>query len=147
MAVTFQAPLRHRLFKRVLCSLSRAGIPLGRFSLVTVRGRKTGKSYPFPVTLIEQDGLRWLVSAYGEVSWVRHVRAAGEVVLAHGRWCERFRIRELAPEESAPILKEYLIRFLPFVRSSFEATPDSELAAFVSEASRHPVFQLLEQPG
>jgi deazaflavin-dependent oxidoreductase (nitroreductase family) len=147
MTVTFHAPLRQRIFNRVLRSLSRVGIPLGPFSLVTVRGRKTGKSYTFPVALIEQDGQRRLVSAYGEVSWVRNARAAGEVVLAHGRRRERFRIRELAPEESAPILKEYLIRFLPFVRSSFEATPDSELAAFVSEAPRHPVFQLLEQPG
>jgi deazaflavin-dependent oxidoreductase (nitroreductase family) len=131
----------------VLRLLNRLGIPLGPFTLVTVRGRKTGKSYTFPVTLIERDDKRWLVSAYGEVSWVRNARAAGEVVLAHGRKREWLGTRELPPEESAPILKEYLIRFLPFVRTSFEATPQSELAAFVSEALRHPVFQLVDQPG
>jgi hypothetical protein len=79
MAATFRAPLRQRIFGMVLRLLNRLGIPLGPFTLVTVRGRKTGKSYTFPVTLIERDGKRWLVSAYGEVSWVRNARAAGDL--------------------------------------------------------------------
>jgi deazaflavin-dependent oxidoreductase (nitroreductase family) len=146
MAETFHAPLRQRIFNSVLRSLSRVGIPLGPSSLLTVKGRKTGKSYTFPVAPIVRDSRRWLISPYGEVSWVRNARATGEVVLAHGRRRERLGIRELSPEESAPILKDYLTRFA-LVRPYFDATPQSELAAFVSEASRHPVFQLVEQSG
>lgn len=134
------------MFNSVLLLLTRLGIPVGPFSIVAVRGRKTGKSYTFPVTLVEQDGKRWLVSAYGEVSWVSNVRAAGEVTVTRGRRRERLIIRELSPEESAPVLKDYLTRFFPFVRSYFAVAPEAEVAAFVSEAPRHPVFQLLEQP-
>ena len=89
MAETFHAPLRQRIFNSVLRSLSRVGIPLGPFSLLTVKGRKTGKSYTLPVAPIVWDSRRWLISPYGEVSWVRNVRATGEVVLAHGRRRER----------------------------------------------------------
>jgi hypothetical protein len=58
----------------VLRSLSRVGIPLGPFSLLTGKGRKTGKSYTFPVTPIARESKRWLISPYGEVSWVQNAR-------------------------------------------------------------------------
>ena len=50
--------------------------------LLTVRGRKSGLPRTTPVNLIEYQGRRWLVAPYGEVAWVRNVRAAGEVELA-----------------------------------------------------------------
>lgn len=143
MVETFHMPARQRRFNAVLRSLARVGIPLGPFSLLTVRGRKTGKHYTTPVAPLALDGKRWLISPYGEVNWVRNARKAGEVTLTHGRRQERFRIRELPPGESAPILKAYLTRF-PVVRPSFAATAQSELAEFVAEASRHPVFQLVD---
>ena len=41
-------------------ALARAGI--GPFWLLTTRGRKTGRPYTNPVTLVEQDGKSWLVA-------------------------------------------------------------------------------------
>ncbi len=146
MIKTFRAPFRQRIFNALLRLLTSIGIPLGPFYLLTVRGRKTGKSYTLPVVIIAWNGKRWLVSPYGAVSWVQNARAAGEITLTHGRTHERLSIREVSSEESAPILKDYVTRF-PIVRRYFDATPQSELATFVSEASRHPVFQLMEQAG
>jgi hypothetical protein len=70
-----------RMFNTVLITLLGAGLPLGPFYLLSVQGRKTGKSYHLPVTPIEWESKRWLVSAYGSVSWVLNARAAGTVML------------------------------------------------------------------
>ena len=55
-----------------------AGLAGGHTYVLAVRGRKSGKRYETPVSLIE-NGERWLVAPYGEVAWVRNARAAGEV--------------------------------------------------------------------
>src|SRR5690349_12767163 len=75
--------------------------------LLTVRGRKGGLPRSTPVTLVEQEGQRWLVAPYGPVGWVHNARAAGQVTLARGRQSETVAIEELQPEASAPILKQY----------------------------------------
>jgi hypothetical protein len=94
-----------------------------------------------PVTLVERDNQRWLVSPYGESNWVKNARVAGEVTLFRGGKTETLKIQELPPEESAPILKEY-ITSEGIVRPYFDVQPDSSLADFEAEAHRHPVFLL-----
>jgi deazaflavin-dependent oxidoreductase (nitroreductase family) len=106
-----------------------------------VRGRKSGQPYSTPVTLVEENGQRWLVAPYGEVGWVRNARAAGIITLSRGRKYESVSIVELPPEDAAPVLKEYLAQ-APVVRPFFDVTPKSELADFVAEAPRHPVFRI-----
>jgi len=59
-----------------------------------------------PVNLIEYQG-RWLVAPYGEVSWVRNVRAAGEVELRRAGTAERCLAREATAEEAVPVLRSY----------------------------------------
>jgi deazaflavin-dependent oxidoreductase (nitroreductase family) len=109
--------------------------------ILTVKGRKTGKTYSTPVSLVEEAGKRWLVSPYGEVSWLKNARAAGEVVLSRGGRDETYFIHELDAQESAPILKTYINREA-IVRPYFDAQIDSSLEAFAAEADRHPVFLL-----
>ena len=138
-----RTPLWQRLLSASVKSLNAVGVAVGPFSLLTVQGRTSGKSHTLPLAPIERNGKRWLVSPNGAVNWVRNVRAAGMVTLTRGRLHERLAVRELAPQESAPLLKEYVTRF-SIVRSSFEVTPQSDLAAFVAEAPRHPVFALEE---
>ena len=146
MPKQFRVTLGQRIFNTVLIALISAGVPVGPFSLLTVQGRKTGKSYRLPVTPIEWDGKRWLVSPYGAVSWVLNARAAGTVMLTRGRTRELLGIVEQSPTVSGPILKAYLKRF-GYVRRGgyFDATPESPVAAFVAEAPYHPVFQLVGQ--
>jgi hypothetical protein len=70
-------------------------------------------------------------------------RSAGEVSLSRGGKTEILTIHELSPQESAPILKEYVTRE-SIVRPYFDAQPESGLDAFAAEAPRHPVFLLQE---
>jgi hypothetical protein len=93
------------------------------------------------VTLVEEGTNRWLVAPYGEVSWVRNARAAGQVTLNRGRHTETVAIAERGPEEAAPVLKQYVTK-IPITRPFFDVKPDSPIEAFVAEAHRHPVFRI-----
>ncbi len=142
MAKAYHVTARQRRFNALLVALLRLGLPLGPFYLLTVQGRKTEQRYRLPVTPLQHDDGWWLVSPYGEVNWVRNARAAGHVMLTRGRMQRTFQLRELAPAESAPLLREYLMRFA-MVRPSFDVDPQASLEAFSAEATRHPVFQLI----
>jgi deazaflavin-dependent oxidoreductase (nitroreductase family) len=145
MARTYRLGFWRRVINRLIRGLLRLGVPLPHTYLLSVRGRKSGRMYSTPVTLVEDNGARWLVAPYGEVSWVKNARASGEVTLRRGRRTETVKLVELAPEEAAPILKRYLIR-VPVVRPFFDVTPHSNDQDFVGEASRHPVFRIEETP-
>jgi deazaflavin-dependent oxidoreductase (nitroreductase family) len=121
--------------------LLRLGPAPGTTVLLTVPGRRSGRPRSTPVTLVEEDGQRWLVAPYGPVAWVHNARVAGQVQLSRGRRSETVRVKELAPEAAAPILKAYLER-VPITRPYFDVTPDAPLAAFAAEAPQHPVFRV-----
>mgnify|MGYP001814207663 CR=1 FL=1 len=144
MAKQYQVDSRVRFVNRMMARMIRWHIAPARTYLMTVLGRKTGKPYSTPVTLVERDGNRWLVSPYGEVNWVKNARAAGEVSLLRNGKTETLKIEELSPVESAPILKEY-ITAVGIVRPYFDAQPDSPLQDFEAEAPNHPVFLLEER--
>jgi deazaflavin-dependent oxidoreductase (nitroreductase family) len=141
MSKQYQVNSMVRFVNRVMIRLNRWGIAAPNSYVLTVHGRKTGKAYTAPVLLVEDRGQRWLVSPYGEVSWVRNARAAGKVTLSRKGRSETLKIREASPQESAPILKQYITRE-GIVRPYFDVRPDSPLEAFVAEAPHHPVFQL-----
>lgn len=145
MARTYRLGFWRRVINRLIRGLLRLGVPVPDTYLLSVRGRKSGRMYSTPVTLVEDNGARWLVAPYGDVSWVKNARASGEITLRRGRRTETVKLVELAPEEAAPILKRYLIR-IPVVRPFFDVTPHSNDQDFVGEASRHPVFRIEEAP-
>lgn len=127
--------------------LLRIGIPMGPLKLLTHHGRKSGRLYTTPVALVERDGSRWLVAAFGEVNWVHNIRAQGRAQLASGWRNETFDIHELEKSEAAPILKQFLKQYglVPFIPPYFEATARSPLSEFEREALRHPVFRIVKQ--
>jgi deazaflavin-dependent oxidoreductase (nitroreductase family) len=126
---------------QIVRALLRVGLSPPHTYLLIVRGRKTGALYSTPVRLVEEDGKRWLVAPYGEVGWVRNARAARQVTLTRGRRVETVHIREIAADESAPVLKKYLAQ-VPIVRPFFDVTARSDLRDFAAEAPRHPVFRI-----
>jgi deazaflavin-dependent oxidoreductase (nitroreductase family) len=128
---------------RLVRLLLKLGWMPGPTYLLTVRGRRTGRPFSTPVTLVEEGGARWLVAPYGDVGWVRNARAAGQVTLSRGGRSETLPIRELPPAEAAPVLQRYVTR-VPITRPYFDVRLDSPLAAFVQEAPRHPVFRLID---
>ena len=134
-------PLR-RVANVLMRLLLRLGLAPRTTVLLTVPGRRSGTPRSTPVTLVEEDRQRWLVAPYGSVGWVHNARAAGQVELSRGRRTETVRVKELAPEAAAPVLKAYVER-VPITRSYFDAAPDAPVAAFAAEAPRHPVFQVV----
>jgi deazaflavin-dependent oxidoreductase (nitroreductase family) len=131
-----------RAANALVSALLRLGLGPARTYLLTVAGRRSGTPRTTPVTLVEEGGQRWLVAPYGEVAWVRNLRAAGKATLSRGWRTDPIRVREIATDEAAPVLKMYVTR-VPITRPYFDAKPESDLAAFRAEAPRHPVFAIV----
>lgn len=141
MTTPYRRSLFGRLVNRFVQAMIRVNVgPRGRHML-SVPGRKSGRRYSTPVTIVEANGQRWLVAPYGEVGWVRNARVAGRVMLTRGQKAETVGIVEVGPEESAPILKKY-VALEPVTRPYFTVRPDAPVDAFAKEAPRHPVFRL-----
>jgi deazaflavin-dependent oxidoreductase (nitroreductase family) len=141
MAAKFRQTRLRQFGNMLIAPLARLGLAGKRTHVLTVRGRKTGRRYSTPVQLVFEDGERWLVAPYGERSWVRNARAAGEVELTRALRTERVRVEEVDAETAAPILREYL-RKTPVTKPYFDASAESPLEEFAAEASRHPVFRV-----
>src|SRR5690606_28108060 len=102
---TYESSFGKRLFNGLMKAAIRLGIGPKDTWVLSVPGRKTGKVHSTPVTLVEEGGKRWLVAPYGPVDWVKNARVAGKVGLRRGKHAEIVPIRELGPEEAAPVLK------------------------------------------
>jgi deazaflavin-dependent oxidoreductase (nitroreductase family) len=139
-----RAPLRIRIVDAIVQRLLRLGLRIPPMVLLTVHGRRTGRPRTTPVGLLEDAGHRYLFSAFGEVNWVRNLRAAEIAVIARGRQRETLRAVELSAEEAGQVLESILKspKFGRVVRPYFPVAPDAPLTAFVREARRHPVFEL-----
>jgi deazaflavin-dependent oxidoreductase (nitroreductase family) len=136
------------LGNRIVRRLIAAGLPLGPNVLLTVRGRSSGIDRTFPVALIEHRGRRFIQSPYGEVNWVRNLRASRSALITKGRTREAVDAVELAPDEAGPILRDALAPYLrsrllrPLVRLFIGVRVDSTLDDYVDTARRHPTFEL-----
>jgi deazaflavin-dependent oxidoreductase (nitroreductase family) len=145
MTPPFRLTRTMRLGTALLKAILRTGMPMGPLVLLSVRGRRSGRVFTTPVALVHHGQERWLVAAFGEVNWVRNLRAAGAAHLTHGRRTEPISVVELGSIEPAPILQRFLYAYhlVPFIRPFFSVTPHSPLADFEREAARHPVFRIV----
>lgn len=138
-------PYRKSPWRRAVNALVRplacAGLTGPRTHLLTVPGRKTGRLWSTPVSIVREDGERFLVAPYGERNWVLNARAAGWVELRRGRRRERVEVVELSPEEAVPVLRRYY-ELGRVTRPFFDVTLDSSDAEWLAEAPRHPVFRV-----
>ena len=140
-------PLLNPLIRRLMG----AGVPFGPNVLLTVRGRTSGRPRTFPVAILELDGRRYVQSPFGEVNWVRNLRAAVEAVVRQGRRDVAVEAVELQPTTAGPILRDALApylgsrRFAPLARRLLHLDAGSTLEDFVAEAASHPMFELRER--
>jgi deazaflavin-dependent oxidoreductase (nitroreductase family) len=134
-----------RLTSAIVSPLVRLGIGPRHLCLLSVPGRRTGRIYRTPVSVVERDGQRWLVAPFGERNWVKNARASGFIELRRGRRTERVRVEDVPQSERAPILHAYLGQ-VPFTRGFFDAPPGAPVEAFGAEAARHPVFRIVPHP-
>jgi deazaflavin-dependent oxidoreductase (nitroreductase family) len=142
MAKTKRLPRFATAGNRIITFLLHRGVKMGRMTLLTVRGRKSGLPRTTPIALVEEDGQRWLIAAYGEVDWVRNLRAAGEATLTRGQHTEAITAVELPPEAAAPILKRSLAGAPAMIKKLYDVTPTAPLEDFEREVVHHPIFQI-----
>jgi deazaflavin-dependent oxidoreductase (nitroreductase family) len=141
---TYRVSTGQRVANAVLGTLLRAGAGPSFMRLLTVTGRTTGKPRSTPVVPVETDEGHWLVAPFGEVGWVRNVRASGTATLRRGRDVRTYTATELDPDAAVPVLRRYLAQkpVGRYVGEYFDVTPDASDEAFAAEAPRHPVFAL-----
>ena len=145
------APFLVRAWNPVTARLLRIGLPLGPNVLMTVRGRTSGQPRTLPVAIPEIHGRRFVIGAYGEVHWVRNLRAAGEAdVEANGR-TEHVRAIELdraaAVDFYARLLPGFVAK-LPWFGRLFAAILFRLAAPEIANdperaAAMRPVFEIL----
>ena len=147
-----QAPSLIRLSNPLANRLLRLGMPMGPNTLVTIRGRKTGRPVSMPLAVMEMDGRRWIIGAYGDVQWTRNLRAAGEADVRHDGRTVHVRAIELDPGVAerffAETLPAYVGRFSlagrVFARVFFRILAPDIVRDPREAAIAHPVFELRE---
>ena len=141
MRKTYRRSPGRRALNAVVRPLARLGLTGPRTYLLTVPGRRTGRLWSTPVTIVEHDGHRWLVAPYGERNWVRNARAAGWVNLRRGRRRERLAVEPADAAAAVPVLRRYYERGR-LIRPFFDVTRASSDEEWAAEAPRHPVLRL-----
>ena len=98
--VTFFGPIARFLLT--------AGIPLGPNALITIRGRKSGLPRTTPLAIIEVAGRRWIWAPWGDVQWVRNLRAAGRASITVRGRIEEVATTELDPNQRVAFFRDIL---------------------------------------
>ena len=112
-----RAPFQVRLFSPILKLLLTMGVPLGFNRLVTIRGRTSGVPRTAAIAVVEVTGRRWVWAPWGEVNWVRNLRAAGRATIRHRNRDEEVRATELDQTEREVFFRDVLgplARSIPF---------------------------------
>jgi deazaflavin-dependent oxidoreductase (nitroreductase family) len=156
MAKQYRVTTFARINNIMISSLLHLGIKVWSFSLLTVRGRKSGKPIETPLAIFVHDQKRYLVAPYGVVNWVRNLRVAGGVAtLTRRRHSEKIHAIELEPEAAAPFFQAALRSGPPgipavifrmyrslWVLPYLNVTEHASLEEFEREVLTHPVFLL-----
>ena len=132
-----------RFFNRAFGALVGMGLGPRDYYLLQVKGRKSGRVYGTPVSLVSLHGVRFLVAPRGRTQWVRNAEVSNEIVLKRGSSQRRFRLRVLADADKPPVLSTYLDRYRSVVQRYFPLPAGAPTHAFAAIAARYPVFELL----
>ena len=140
-----RAPRITRLLNPFAKAMLKAGVPLATNVLVTMPGRVSGQPRTTPLAIIEVDGRRWLWSPWGDVQWVRNLRAAGRATITARRRSEEVTASELDPAERVVFFRDVLAPFardLRFGMAFVRIVDGVDLERPVEEADGRPVFEL-----
>lgn len=123
----------------VVKQLAKLGVP--GLAVLTTRGRRSGLDREVPVSPIRHRGSTYLVSPYGQVSWVHNVRAHARVKLRRGRSERAVVLREVTEPE---VLLRYY-KSQPVASRFMEIPGEGDLDDFAAVAHRFPVFRVDEE--
>ncbi len=125
-------------------------VPEGVITL-EVPGRRSGVIRRTPVVRAACAGGNYVVALAGESDWVRNVRAAGGQVVIGGRRRRAARLSEIPPEQRAPVIRAYLLRWgrrpgsravAREARCYFGVSPQVPLDEIRGVAEHYPVFRI-----
>ena len=109
-----RVPATVSLLSPLLKPILQAGVPLGPNALVTIRGRKSGEPRTTPLAIIDTGGRRFVWSPWGDVHWVRNLRAAGRATITVRKRSEEIRAKELDRDERVSFFRDI---FGPYARA------------------------------
>ena len=145
MTQTLHPPRGINLFNAIAKPLLAAGMPMGFNGLLTVRGRKSGVPRTTPLAVIDVDGRRWVWSPWGEVHWVRNLRAAGRATVTVRRRTGEVSVTELDPTERIAFFRDVLgplARGIPFGVTFIRVADGVDLDDPAGAAEGRCVFEL-----
>jgi deazaflavin-dependent oxidoreductase (nitroreductase family) len=140
-----RAPRHVTIFTPVAKALLALGVPLGANGLVTIRGRTSGLPRTNPVAIIGSEGRRWIWAPWGEVHWVRNLRAAGRATITIRRREEEVRATELNAQERVEFFRDVLgplARRIPLGASFVRFVDGVDLNDPLAAAEGRRVFEL-----
>ena len=140
-----RAPRRVTLFTPLARLLLAARVPLGFNGLITIRGRKSGQPRTTPVAIIAVAGRRWVWAPWGDVHWVRNLRAAGGATITVRGQKEEVRATELDATERPAFFRDTLgrvARGIPFGVTFIRVVDGVDLDDPLGAAEGRPVFEL-----
>jgi len=140
-----RAPRHVSFFNPVTRTLLRAGVPLGLNGLLTVRGRTSGRPRTMPIAIIDHAGRRWVWAPWGDVHWVRNLRAAGRATITVRKRAEEVTATELGPDERVAFFRDVLgpvARSIPFGMAFIRFVDGVDLEDPVGAAEGRRVFEL-----
>ncbi len=140
-----RAPRWVTMFRPIVRPLLAAGAPLGFNGLVTIPGRTTGVPRTTPVAIIEASGRRWVWAPWGDVQWVRNLRAAGGATVTVRRRTQEVTATELDAAQRLVFFRDILepvARGIPFGRTFIRVVDGTDLDHPLEAAHGRPVFEL-----
>jgi glyoxylase-like metal-dependent hydrolase (beta-lactamase superfamily II) len=116
-----------------------------------VPGRRSGVIRRTTMVRAVCNGEHYVVALAGESQWVRNVRAAGGQVVVGRRQRRAARLVEVPPQQRAPVIRAYLLRWgrragsravASEARNYFGVGADALLAEISGVAEHYPVFRI-----
>jgi deazaflavin-dependent oxidoreductase (nitroreductase family) len=139
MAKEYKLGMSRRAINRLMSSLARRGI--GQSWVLSTTGRTSGERRDFVITPVTYDGDRYLVAPYGDVSWVKNVRANPRATLSRGGVSLRITAVEVDGDEAAHALAKYYAENSKYVAEFVEIPGDHTITDFHAVAEKYPVFK------
>jgi deazaflavin-dependent oxidoreductase (nitroreductase family) len=140
-----RVPWHVSLFSPILKFLVGAGVPLGFNGLITIRGRRSGQPRTAAVAIITVSGRRWVWCPWGDVHWVRNLRAAGRATINVRGTESDVTATELDSPERIEFFRDTLgplARSLPLGTWFIRAVDGDDVKDPVAAAEGRPVFEL-----
>ena len=139
MAKEYRLGAVRKAINRMAAAMARRG--KGSSWILSTTGRTSGERRDFVITPVTVDDTRYLVGPYGEVSWVKNVRANPKATLARGGATVRVTATEIDGDEAARALAKYYKENAKYVAPFMDIPGDKTITDFQSVQGNYPVFR------